>query len=306
MKKKKLLFIGGSSFVGSNISEQIKKKRVIYNISRKNKLSSARYNYNYDLSSPKFLKRIEKIKPDEIFFCVSLNHFDCEKFLDKSFSISVEAIKSILQNKKIIKNLKKFSYLSTSQVYENNLINKLETPLAINNSYGMSHIFCEKILEYFNKKIDTKFFIFRLSNCFGVPLEKKNDCWWTVVNDLCKQSVIKQEIILNSDGSPVRDFIDVKDAAKLIRLFLNSNNKFNIFNIGRGKTYSILEIAKKISNVQLQKFKVKTAIKINKNQIIKKNFKVKKNKFKFIPSKIRKFNYIKIEKSIEKIIRYLK
>lgn len=306
MSKKKLLFIGGSSFVGSHIADQYSKSKIIYNISKKNKLSSAHYNYNFDVSNFKFIKKIEIIKPDEIFFCVSMNHFDCEKYFNKSLKITVDAIKKILQNSKITKNLKKFSYLSTAQVYEKNLTNNINTPLAINNSYALSHIFCEKMLEYYNNKLNTKFFIFRLSNCFGVPLEKTNDCWWTVVNDLCRQSVLKKQIVLKSDGSPVRDFIDVKDAAKKIKLLLKTNKKFNIFNIGRGKTLSMLDIAKKINRIQTQKFKTKMLIKINNNEILKKQFKIKKNKFKFIPSKINKFNYIKIEKSIEDIIKYLR
>jgi len=306
MGKKKLLFIGGSSFIGSHIADQYSKTKIIYNISKKNNLSSAHYNYKLNLNDYKFVKKIERIKPDEIFFCVSMNHFDSEKYFNKGLKISVDAIKKILQNTNITKNLKKFSYLSTAQVYKKNLVNDINTPLAINNAYALSHIFCEKILEYYNNKLSTKFFIFRLSNCFGVPLEKTNDCWWTVVNDLCRQSVLKNQIILRSDGSPVRDFIDVKDAAKKIKLFLKVNTKFKIFNVGRGKTLSMLEVAKKIRQIQAKKFKTKMIIKINNNEILKNEFKVKKNKFKFIPTKVRKFSYTKIEKSIEKIIKYLK
>lgn len=306
MGKKKLLLIGGSSFIGSHIANQYKESRLIYNISKKNNLSSAHYNYKFDISNNKFIKKIEKIKPDEIFFCVSMNHFDCEKFFNKSLRISVDAIKKILQNKKITKNLKKFSYLSTAQVYKKNLINDKNTPLAINNSYALSHIFCEKMLEYYNSKLSTNFYIFRLSNCFGVPLEKTNDCWWTVINDLCRQSVLKKQIVLKSDGSPVRDFIDVKDATKNIKFFLKTKKKFNIFNIGRGKTLSMLKVAKIINQIQRKKFKTKTIIKINNDQILKKQFKIKKSQFKFVPNKINKFSYIKIEKSIEEIIKYLR
>mgnify|MGYP001433476289 FL=1 len=68
----------------------------------------------------------------------------------------------------------------------------------------------------------------------------------------------------------------------------------------------MLEVAKKIRQIQAKKFKTKMIIKINNNEILKNEFKVKKNKFKFIPTKVRKFSYTKIEKSIEEIIKYLK
>ena len=58
MSKKKLLFIGGSSFIGSHIADQYSKTKIIYNISKKNNLSSAHYNYKFDLNDYKFVKKI--------------------------------------------------------------------------------------------------------------------------------------------------------------------------------------------------------------------------------------------------------
>ena len=45
-----------------------------------------------------------------------------------------------------------------------------------------------------------------------------------------------------------------------------------------------------------------------KGDLVKQYLKIAhpKNKFKFIPTKVRKFSYTKIEKSIEEIIKYLK
>ena len=43
----------------------------------------------------------------------------------------------------------------------------------------------------------------------------------------------------------MRDFIDVKDAAKKLN-YERTNKKFNIFNIGRGKNFIYVEVAKKL------------------------------------------------------------
>ena len=91
----------------------------------------------------------------------------------------------------------------------------------------------------------------RLSNTYGSPVFKENNCWWLVINDLCKTAVENNEIRLKSDGSPQRDFIHGDDVAKAIDILINYKNNTgdNIFHIASGQILTILELAHRVKSV---------------------------------------------------------
>ena len=65
----------------------------------------------------------------------------------------------------------------------------------------------------------------RLSNGYGYPELKTCDCWWLVMNDFCLNVEKKSRIILNSDGSPLRDFIHISDIANSVEKLLTTKKK---------------------------------------------------------------------------------
>jgi UDP-glucose 4-epimerase len=93
----------------------------------------------------------------------------------------------------------------------------------------------------------------RLSNSYGFPVDINADCWWLVVNDLCKSAISQKKIQLQSDGSPQRDFIALDDVTSAVDLLLKFNNKLpSIINVSSGQTYTILELAKIVSNLMAE------------------------------------------------------
>ena len=84
-----------------------------------------------------------------------------------------------------------------------------------------------------------------MSNSYGSPIFKENNCWWLVINDLCKTAIENSEIRLQSDGSPQRDFIHGDDVAKAINILIKSEKNIdnNTFHIASGQTMTILELA---------------------------------------------------------------
>jgi UDP-glucose 4-epimerase len=155
---------------------------------------------------------------------------------------------------KLTKNgLKKFIYLSTIHVYgdlPNKIITEDHDPIPL-NAYGLTHLLSENICDYYNQKTETKCINVRLSNSYGSPVFSENNCWWLVINDLCKTAFSKNEIKLLSDGSPQRDFIHSSDICRAIEILIEAKDNFNqnIFHLASGETLTILELAHAVREV---------------------------------------------------------
>ena len=195
---------------------------------------------------------------DVVVHLISLDHHKSDSSPNFVSSINVMPTWNLLD--KLTKNgLKKFIYLSTIHIYGNlpkKIITEDRIPAPI-NAYGLTHLLSENICNYYNNKTNTECINVRLSNSYGSPVFKENNCWWLVINDLCKTAIEKNEIRLQSDGSPQRDFIHGDDVAGAIEVLIKStkNNGNNIFHIASGKTLTILELAYKVKSVFAQRYK---------------------------------------------------
>jgi UDP-glucose 4-epimerase len=154
--------------------------------------------------------------------------------------------------------LKKFIYFSTIHVYGNlsgGIIYEDQIPQP-SNIYGMTHLLSENICNYYNDKTETECINVRLSNTYGSPIFKENNCWWLVINELCKTAIENNEIRLKSDGSPKRDFIHGNDVAGAIDILINNknNNRHNIFHIASEQTLTILELAHRVKSAYTKIF----------------------------------------------------
>ena len=185
---------------------------------------------------------------DIVIHLISLDHFKSEGNLKFVSSINILPVWDVLE--KFTKNgLPKFIYFSTTQVYgklKNLTINEDCNPNPL-NAYGLTHLLSENICNYYNETSNTECINIRLSNSYGSPIFDDTNCWWLVINDLCKNAIENNQIKLLSDGSPLRDFIHGDDVALAVDLLIEADTKCesNIFHISSGRTLSILELAEK-------------------------------------------------------------
>ena len=91
----------------------------------------------------------------------------------------------------------------------------------------------------------------------------------------------EEPIEIWGDGKIIRDYFYIKDGAEAIRLSLNQNSKFRIFNISSGVGLSI-------------------------NQILEKFRKVLKLKFNIVYKEARKFDVLVNVLDNRRAVRYLK
>ena len=211
-----------------------------------------------DLRHVETLEKIVVLKPDALIHLVSLDRFDSEK--EPGFVNEVNVLPTWRLLEACTKTgLKKFIYFSTIQVYGNIPISIIDEshPVCPVNTYGLTHRLSEEICDFYNRKTTTNVIIVRLSNSYGTPLFDENNCWWLAINDLCKSAFLKKEIKLLSDGTPQRDFLHGNDICIAVDRLLDSdikNSDNNIYHVSSGKTCTILELAKIIRDVYLDRY----------------------------------------------------
>ena len=148
-----------------------------------------------------------------------------------------------------------------------------------------------------------------MSNSYGSPVFKDCDCWWLVINELCKEVYYNKKIVLKSDGTPLRDFIHYEDILKSLEYLLDDNlqkSDSNTYNISSENVLSILEIAQIIKTAYEKRYSKSIEIEIGKNGASKKN-KSKKKKYKISNKKIRNLGFkpnLSIEDGINEMFNY--
>ena len=215
---------------------------------------------------------------DIIIHCASPDSSFSEKYPLQSYEFS-EKILSSFVDEAIYSKVKKFIYFSSTHIYQSKLEGILneKSPTNPQHPYGISKKIAEQTL--LEKKNLIEINIIRLSNAFGAPSNASLNCWKLVVNDFCKQVVLNKEILINSDGNQVRNFVTLNEVSRLIDFIISQfyKGKFipTVFNFGGDWTLSILDIAKLVAKQYKKNFEFSPPIIIRKkstNLIPKLNF----------------------------------
>ena len=257
----KILITGANGYLGSHITSRLLEQGHDITGLTIDSFSGNPWHSNVDIiigdiRDKELLTKLAAGQFDAIIHMVSLDHFGSEGEIEFVNSINVLPTWNLLDIFTKLK-LKKFIYFSTQQVYGriDNIVVDETHPVSPVNSYGLTHLMSEDIVNLYNNKTSTDAISVRLSNSYGNPVFKENNCWWLVVNDLCKTAFNENTIRLSSDGSPMRDFIHVSDVALAIeRLLLTDTKSENVFNISSGVTLSILELAHIVKKIFLKRY----------------------------------------------------
>ena len=243
---KKVLITGGCGYIGARLSQYLATNGC--NVTVCDSFDPKKYNEWYsligeiivgDICSPKTIDKLTEKGFDVVVHLVSLDHNKSEDEPNKIAPINVMPTWNLL-DKLCHNGLEKFIYFSTQHavgMLRQENINENINPVP-NNKYGLTHLLCERIVDYYNNITKTQCINIRLSNGYGSPVFNENNCWWLVINDLCKTAIENNEIRLKSDGSPQRDFIHLIDISKAIKILIDKDvsTEYNLFNIASGKT----------------------------------------------------------------------
>lgn len=194
---------------------------------------------------------------DSVVHLVSLDHRQSEGAPSFVASVNITPTWGLLDSFSK-KGLGKFIYFSTMQIYGAlpaiNVTEDHKSQTA--NAYALTHLVGEYLCDHYNRNSQTKCRVVRLSNSYGAPMFMDNNCWWLVVNDLCRMAVKERKIILQSDGSPRRDFIHGWDVCQAVEKILNTNAEFDTYHVSSGETLTIMEIACKVQHLYAVRYGV--------------------------------------------------
>ena len=201
---KKVLITGACGYLGARLSKHLAENG--YSITAFDSFDPSSYSQWTslmeeviigDIRDETTLTNLSEKHFDVVIHLISLDHHKSEANPNFVSSINVMPTWNLLD--KFTKNgLKKFIYFSTIHVYgkiSNKTIYDDYDPSPI-NTYGLTHLLSENICNYFNENTDTNCMNIRLSNSYGSPVFNENNCWWLVINDLCKTAIEKNKIIL--------------------------------------------------------------------------------------------------------------
>ena len=249
----KILITGSSGYLGGRLSKYLSHSYKLRTASRKFKRFDKNDNgniekYEIDWTS---LKSIEKSLDgiDIVIHLAGLNAKNCEQNPLKAEDVNVHNTKKLVELS-IKKGIKKFIYLSTAHVYSNPLegvITENSDTLG-DHPYATTHLAAEKLILSHHANGVLNAVIVRLSNAFGYPIFEDTNCWMLVVNDLCKQLVLNNKMIIRSNGKQRRNFISMDDTLRAINHFIDLDKQDNpIFNLGSLWNPTIKEVAKIIA-----------------------------------------------------------
>ncbi|MFV5694920.1 NAD-dependent epimerase/dehydratase family protein [Flavobacterium sp. LB3P122] len=275
---KKILVTGGSGYIGARLCLHLANKgyavtplchsKIPEDENWVSKMDSVIVG---DVRDEKFLSELAENKYDVLIHLVSLDHNQSNGTPSNVSSVNITPVWSLLDifSKK---GLQKFLYFSTAQVY-GTLQEEAVTEVRktnTQNAYGLTHHIGEIICEYYNRVSSAECCVVRLSNSYGAPIFNENNCWWLVINDLCKMAFTQKEIVLQSDGTPLRDFIHGWDVCRGVEAIIETSEPHLTYNLSSGSTLSIMEIALKIKEIYAnrygEKLLISSAINTNKNR----------------------------------------
>ena len=249
----RILVTGGMGFIGSHLSEYLLKQNhkltIFDSLSNSQKLSNPNTKIiegnilDYNLLS-KSLNNVETV----IHLAAQISVTDSVKNPDNTMKVNVDGTKNVL-NGCIENNIKIFIGVSTAAVFGNQdeLLSEISVPEPI-SPYGKSKLMMEKNIIEFSKKHDLNSIILRFFNLYG---PRQSSQYAGVITKFLENIRDNKPLEIYGTGSQTRDFIHIDDAIECIHLAIKHINK-NIaktYNIGSGKSISILDLANLLSKI---------------------------------------------------------
>ena len=253
----KYLITGGAGFVGSNIAKLLVKKghKVIIidnlhtgSLSRLKDIQEKIIFHKIDIRDYEKMKEVI-VGIDGIFHQAALTAVP-ESFLkpEEYYDVNVNGTKNIFN---IAKELRiKVIFASSSSIYGN----IKEIPIKENfeknpiNPYGKTKVAKEKLAEKFWDE-GVNIIGLRYFNIYG---KGQTGTYAGVITQFMKKLDENRSPIIHGKGNQTRDFIYVEDVAIANLKAMESNTIQGFFNIGTGKSISILELVKMMIKISLK------------------------------------------------------
>ena len=246
-----ILITGYNGFIGSHLINSLSSKYCLVGVSSKqsNEKNILRLKKDIRKLDTKDLPR----KIDCIVHLAALTDVNyCENHQKQCFGINLLGTQKMLEIARKLDS--KFVFLSTSHVYGKPkklpiLEDHEKNP---KSTYSISKHGAEVLCETYSKTYGMDVSIPRLFSVYG-PKSPEHLVTTRIILQILKQKNVKLGSL-----SPKRDFIYISDAIDAISLLIKKTRDFNTYNIGTGKSYSILNICNLLKKISGKTFTIKS------------------------------------------------
>jgi nucleoside-diphosphate-sugar epimerase len=243
-----ILIIGGSGFIGSEIAR--------YAISKGDDVTI------WDLKPNHTLKVLRRDIRDRTVIEADLSNFDLVMVLAAvtsqlefeirpidSFDTNVKGLHNVLEACRRSK-VSKVMFASSSSIYGNVRKRMSERdPSRPNNMYGTSKAIGEHLVNAYGSAGCFDELVVRFFNTFGAG-EADKGAYKSIISIFLEQIISESRVVVYGDGEQRRDFIDVRDAARITyELAVNATGTFNV---GTGRSISWNQILNRMKAMGLK------------------------------------------------------
>jgi len=197
-KKNKVLVIGGSGFLGSNLAQMLNSKGfnvTIYDIKQNVKNSKIRFLRGNIFNIKKLSKAIKG--QNYVYFFAGMGDIaECMKNPTQSIKQNILSVMRVLNLCKKY-NILRFIFASTIYVHSSQ-----------GSFYRVSKKSAELYIEEFSKKNNLKYNILRYGSVYGPNSDKRNNLF-----NIIYTALKNKKVIYRGTKNSVRKFIHVKDAS---------------------------------------------------------------------------------------------
>jgi UDP-glucose 4-epimerase len=241
----RIVIIGGGGYLGGRLAEYLNADTnydvtiaKTSNLNLKSIIKEVHIDWN---NLEAFFSVIEN--NDVLVYASGLGAIECNN--NSIDAIEVNTIRPLkILNQIIGKNIY-FCYFSTVHVYSQKPKGIIEENSSITNShpYASTHAITEKMIEWYKSAGKINGTSLRISNVYGLPLNKNSNGWGLVINQLCRSAHQDKKIVIKSKGDQKRDFIAMNDFLTCVKSIIEDKPEENSINIVSGATTSIKEAA---------------------------------------------------------------
>ena len=210
MKNKRVLVTGTSGFIGSHVADALEERDyqvILFDADPSRYKTKTQKEYIGDLLNP---DDIEKAMKD----CQYVFHFAAQADINSSSEDPTKTIhNNIIGTQNILEMARKTSvkrvlFASTIYVYSE-----------LGSFYRVSKQACEKIIEEYQREFGLDYTILRFGSLYG---PRAND--FNAIRSFLIHAIKEKKIIRRGNGEELREYIHVKDAARLSVIALDEKH----------------------------------------------------------------------------------
>ena len=231
----KVIVFGGSGFIGSHVADILTNEGYDVTIFDIKESLFLKKNQKMIVSSVLDEKNIDVAIKDAKYvynFAAIADIGEAERDPLKTINTNVISTNIIL-DACVRHKVKRFLFASTIYVYSK-----------FGSFYKTSKQCCELLIENYNKSFGLSCTIMRFGSLYGSRGNKFNP-----ITKIIKQAITEKKIVKDGDGSEIRSYINVLDAANACLNLLNSNDPLDYVMITGNQTMSVKKLLLMINEI---------------------------------------------------------